>query len=340
MQGNKKIYDDIEEYLNKNYSNFNKIQKIKKIAHDDINSRNYLINTKSGKFLLHNFNDNHSNPKMERMCKVLIECSKKKRKFPVPILNKKKYFIDKKNRFYLTNYIKGGKFRDNFIQLSDIGKNLAELHIVLNEIKTTYNFHTRRDHYNLLDNEEMLSISKIIKKRSKQDFFDKIFLKNFKFMNQSFDETQNFLENTKPFLTKKQLIHFDMHPDNVLFTNNKVSGILDFQYLHKGLRIQDIVYCGFRFSIFNKSNVSNIIKKMKIFCDSYIEINQIPKSQLYNLNNFLNYEIMSRLSFVIRERFFHNSQKRSDDLSKFIDFMKLSNKLKSDMKNKISNKFE
>ena len=41
----------------------------------------------------------------------------------------------------------------------------------------------------------------------------------------------------------KQIIHRDMHPNNILFINKKVVGFIDFEISVKSIRILDICYC-------------------------------------------------------------------------------------------------
>ena len=42
----------------------------------------------------------------------------------------------------------------------------------------------------------------------------------------------------------RQLLHGDLHPGNLLYYNNVVSGFLDFENVYNGVRIFDVCYCG------------------------------------------------------------------------------------------------
>ena len=104
---------------------------------------------------------------------------------------------------------------------------------------------------------------------------------------------------------KKQLIHFDLHPNNVLFINKSVKLFLDFNSMRKGYLIEDVLFCGFRFGYQISSNPKIIHNLLHLFLKKYFNKKIIYTNK--DLNYFLSRFILYRICFILRNHFFSNS---------------------------------
>jgi Ser/Thr protein kinase RdoA (MazF antagonist) len=311
--------NQIQEYFSENYPNLGTIKKISEINHNNINSNNFLILTTKKKYVLRIFSDQSPPIKTEKICEILNYCKKKGIKVSSPILNKNKKYVDPLKRIYLTNYEEGGKFNGNRDQLKDLAKNLALLHKCLSTNKINYNYRTNQKFYKILDLNEFKIIIKKIDKKKNLDSVDKKIMKNFEILKKSIEENSTAFQNVKNKFKQKQLIHHDLHPDNVIFNNNKLQAIIDFNSMRKGFVIQDISFAFFRF--INISKLKDIRKEKIIFIQTYIKYNKIEIDEEL-VDEFFKYEILKRLSFIIRKKYFHNSVRWIKDFEKNIVYLK------------------
>ena len=88
----------------------------------------------------------------------------------------------------------------------------------------------------------------------------------------SYDTISNelsFLEKTWPDKLPKGIIHADLFPDNVLFLNNTISGIIDFYFSSYDLFVYDLAvlinsWC-LKDEIFNKKKCLSILNGYEIY---------------------------------------------------------------------------
>ena len=307
----------LKKYITKKYS-INTIVKVSKPNSQNINSENYYILTPKGKFVFHKIHDNSK--KIESMCKVLTFCVKKNIKVQEPIKTIENKFSGK-NSTFLTKYYEGGIFKGNSIQIKNISRNLAELHLALKKCKISYNYMPNQKFYKILSEYQFKSIKNKIRKKNKLDIYDILVQKNFKILN------SQFLSYTDIFSTKlkKQLIHADLHPENVIFLKNNVNAIIDFISMKKGNVMEDISFSSFRFAIYKTTNLAKIADLIKLFITNYLKINHIELSELKNIKLFLNKKILERISFLLNKHYFYDSNLWIMDLKKYITFLKIIN---------------
>lgn len=319
------LREDLTNYFKKHYPQLGTILSISQLSHNNINSVNFLIKTKNKKFVLKFFIDKSTPEKMNKICKIMNFCTKHKIKVPQPIQNNKRKFIDNKRLLYLTKYIEGTKFSGTKKEINDAAKQIANLHNILKACPIQYNYRTKQKSFDLLSDKELKMIQKSIRKK-KRDKFDKIILKNINFISDSLIECRKFSKFLTKYRKEKQLIHYDLHQNNILFQQHKVSAIIDFQYLRQGHKIQDVVFCAFRLAEHNKG-INEILNEIVFFINSYNKQNQLKKHEIESLSDTLGYEILSRLSYIIKERYFLNSDLKINDLQKFLKFLKIWKKI-------------
>lgn len=320
--------EDIVKYFITNYPHCGKISKIQLLSHNNINSINYIIKTNKGKYVLRKITDNSSFLQAEKMCEVLQFCKSHNALVPEPIKNKRRNFVDNKNIIYITKFYDGRIYKGKKNQVIYLAKSLAKLHKILDDNKIKYNYRKNQIHYQILNLNELNRINSIIIRKKIKDTSDNILLKNFKLLTKSIkeiEEISKFLDNAH---FQKQLIHYDLHPGNVLFKNDKVIAILDFNSMRKGYKIEDVVFASFRFACHGMKSIKKIEYIMRLFMNTYLSHGQIEKRQLYYSNYYLKKTIFSRLSYILRSHYFHDSDLWLIDFNKNIQFLKLIDKLK------------
>lgn len=309
-------------YLVSNYSNLGKIETVKTLRHDNINSINFLVQTSSRKYVLRNFTDESTPQKIEKVCHILNFGLKNKIKVAQPIKFKKNYYVDKKNRIFLTKFYPGKIFSGDQKEFLDLAKQLALLHKVLNKNKTSFRYSIKST-YQTLTEAELKKINIQIKKQPSKDSSDKLILTNMEFLKELIHSNSKITKNILKKNFGMQLIHSDLHIKNVIFNKKKVSVLLDFNSMRNGYKMNDIAFTGFRFASFNTNKLNLIQMNIKKFVDEYTLYNNVNQNQLEYFSGFLQNNILGRLSYIIRKRYLEKSNLWIKDLKKHLNSLKL-----------------
>lgn len=307
----KKIHD----FLVQNYSDLGEIVNIQLINRKNLNSKNYFFTTKHSSFLLHNVLDSSKIQKIESMCKILFYCYKNKMKVPEPIKNKKNKFVTDKN--FLTKFYSGDHYSGKQYELKNTAKHLALLHkSFLNNI-ISYNYKNSEKFYSIIKEKEIDDILKIIQNKSSVTPFDKLFLKNMdylKILSVKFNKLSIPQKNI-------QLIHNDLHPENIIFSQKKLAVILDFGSIQKGNILEDIGFTSYRFASFNSNDISDIKKKINFFIKNYVNFNEILIDREL-MKVILTKKMLSRLSYISKKHYFFNTNLWDFDFKNHIKYLK------------------
>jgi hypothetical protein len=314
----KSINDKISILIRDFYSNLGIIQSIECI-HSQPNSQIYKISTKNHHFLLHH-NMYDSDKRIEKMCQILIQISKTNQNIIKPIKNKFGNFSQ--NKYYLTKFEIGEFFSGSKKEYFDLAKKLNILHYQLNNCNLKYNFRPNQKSYKLLTNEEFNIIKNKLSKIKHKDKIDNLINKNISFIENNINNCSIFPKNE---IIQKQLIHFDLHPNNILFRNMSVNLFLDFNSMRKGYLIEDILFCGFRFGCQIDSNPKIIYNLLHTFLKKYF--NKEIKYTDKDLNYFLSRSILYRICFIMRHHFFFNSNLWISDFNNQLKYLKLIQKI-------------
>lgn len=306
---------EIQNFIEQFYPQIGKINEVRFLEHKNINSKNYLIFTKNSQFVLHEIIDSSKRKKIDSMCKIFSYCHKNHVKVPEPIKNKKNSFVY--NKRYLTKHYDGIHFLGKKHEIKEIAKHLALLHKTLNNNTIPYDFCIFQKLYSILQEKEIDSILKIINKKQSITSFDKDFFKNSNYLKKISAE----LNEPKFFDNKKQLIHNDLHPQNVIFSKRKLSVILDFGGMKKGNILEDIGFTSYRFASNYSSNVPDIREKIQFFIKNYLDINEIYID--YKTLQFLFIKkMLSRLSLISKLHYFSKFYLWDFDFKNHIRYLK------------------
>jgi len=314
---------NIPNYIKINYRNIGQIKTIKRLRRLNLNSINFYVKTTKGQFVLRNFIDGSEPKKIQQMCIILQSCTKKRAKVMKPIKNKHQKYVDSKSKTFLTKYYPGVHFKGTNTEIKDLSKNIAILHMILAKNRIKYNFRPSEVNYKILTQQEFQILKKKIKNKNVKSSFEFQVLKNLAFISKC---SLNILNSEIHFKAKKQLIHHDLHPGNVIFNRNKVTAILDFSSMRKGLVLEDIAFASFRFAFEYAKSPQQINRKIKLFVENYKNHNDINENQLHYIDYYFRMETLRRISFILKKKYFANSDMWSSDFQKQIKLLKLSDK--------------
>lgn len=189
---------------------------------------------------------------------------------PAPIKDKEGKILNDLNdkKFAIVSMIKGAWPRTiNNSHVGEAASALAKLHNASNDIASS-GLHRK----NKMDKEFWIETYNKVSKKAEEKYSD---LANS--VKEAVEKLETFWPKNIPF----GIIHADYFPDNVLFKNGKVSGVIDFYMACEDLYIYDLAIA-LNAWCFEKDHSFNITKA-KIFLRSYNEIRELTDPELDSL---------------------------------------------------------
>jgi Ser/Thr protein kinase RdoA (MazF antagonist) len=315
----------IPKYLRDNYPSIGTIFNTEKIHAVNINSINYLIEAEKGKFILKNFFCDVN--RVKKISTILNACQNYTDSIPKIISTKSGKLLESKYKCYLIQFMNGSSFVHSKLNLRYLAQNLAQLHKILNRLDISLPKNDPR--YKILTQKELKYIEKKISNRN--SIFDKKMKEKIALIQGSISLDSAVSKIIKPKLSN-QLIHNDLHIDNVLFDAKSVN-FIDFDSMVMGDPLTDIAFAALRFSDQKSGNISKIEKSIEQFLGAYIQIKKIDKMKLSFFNYFMTHEIIRRLSFIIRQKYFNGSDMWISDFDKFVRLLSIAHSIQINQKN-------
>lgn len=108
------------------------------------------------------------------------------------------------------------------------------------------------------------------------------------------EEVEGFLRENESLFPKEFTavpVHIDFSPDNVLFQEEKLTGVIDFDYMYAGLDVRDLAKSANSFWMHNPDADWNIRQK---FYKGYRKIRELPEN-FEELEAFFRIETLARL---------------------------------------------
>lgn len=316
-----------KEYLENNYPQIIPIKKITKLKHIDLNSKNFLVYSKKGKFILHINTDKQLAKKIEDVCKVLKFCSDNTINVSEPIVRKDGKFVDVKNNCYVTRYYEGCLYGDSVRELRDLSRSIANLHRILSRYPSRFDYTDDDKPYKILTNIELEKIAKSIKSKLKISSINRKFSRNISFIKECINKDLSDSKVMRKYKSSKQLIHSDLHPKNVIFNKGKVSAIIDFNSLRIGEIEEDLAFASYRFASYKKRNIREIKDQIIDFINTYKKYHPIMRERTKLICYFFRHITLQRLCYIIRMHYFKKSDLWISDFDKHLNLLKLQNKI-------------
>lgn len=249
----KLAHQEVEQFLEQ--YNINNFKDYKGIT-EGVENTNYFINTLEQDYILTIYEKRVDENDLPFFINLLSNLSENKFPCPKPIANKNNQKINKiKNKnAALVTFLNGqSKNKITSDECFEIGKITAQLH----EITKKFNVSRK-------NNLSIESWQNIFEKTIKQKIdLDETIIKKTK-------NYLNFLKDNWPKNLPQGIIHADLFPDNIFFTNNKVSGIIDFYFACNDFFAYEIAIC-INSICFDNNSTFNMTKSKNLI-DGYSSV--------------------------------------------------------------------
>ena len=233
---------------------------------EGIENTNYVIIANKKKYILTIFEKRVKEQDLPFFCELISLLNKSGFKCPLPLLNLENSPIStfKRKKLTILTFI-SGKSKENLSNenCEDIGKEAAKLHLL------TSNFKIQRK--NALSIESWRNMFENIKDKC---------IRIHKDLPNLIEANLKDIEKNWPSNLPSGIIHADLFKDNIIFENNKVSGIIDFTFSCNDFYALEIAIC-FNALCFDgvKSNLSFNVTKAKKFIDGYSSIRKLSNQE-------------------------------------------------------------
>ena len=253
-------HQEVRQFLEQ--YNINNFKDYKGIT-EGVENTNYLIKTSEQDYILTIYEKRVDENDLPFFIKLLSYLSENKFPCPKPIANKNNEKINriKNKNAALVTFLNGqSKNKITSEECFEIGKITAQLH----EITKTFNIYRK-------NNLSIQSWKNIFEKTIKQknDLDESIIKKTKKYLN--------FLEDKWPKNLPEGIIHADLFPDNIFFSNNKVSGIIDFYFACNDFFAYEIAIC-INSICFDNNSTFNMTKARNLI-DGYSSIRTLSDDE-------------------------------------------------------------
>ena len=253
-------HQEVRQFLEQ--YNINNFKDYKGIT-EGVENTNYLIKTSEQDYILTIYEKRVDENDLPFFIKLLSYLSENKFPCPKPIANKNNEKINriKNKNAALVTFLNGqSKNKITSEECFEIGKITAQLHEI------TKKFDINRKNNLSIENWESI-FEKTIKQ--KIDLDESIIKKTKNYLN--------FLKDKWPKNLPQGIIHADLFPDNIFFTNNKVSGIIDFYFACNDFFAYEIAICINSLCFDNNSTFN--MTKAKNLIDGYTYIRTLSEDE-------------------------------------------------------------
>ena len=253
-------HQEVEQFLEQ--YNINNFKDYKGIT-EGVENTNYFIKTSEQDYILTIYEKRVDENDLPFFIKLLSSLSDNRFPCPKPIANKNNEKINKiKNKnAALVTFLNGqSKNKITSEDCFEIGKITAQLHEITKKFK--------------ISRKNNLSIE------SWQNIFEKTIKKKIDLDESIIKKTNNYLSYLKgkwPKNLPEGIIHADLFPDNIFFTKNKVSGIIDFYFACNDFFAYEIAICLNSICFDNNSTFN--MTKAKNLIDGYSSIRALGEDE-------------------------------------------------------------
>jgi homoserine kinase type II len=253
-------HQEVEQFLEQ--YNINNFKDYKGIT-EGVENTNYFIKTSEQDYILTIYEKRVDENDLPFFIKLLSSLSDNRFPCPKPIANKNNEKINKiKNKNAALVTFLNGKSKNKITSEDcfEIGKITAQLHEITKKFK--------------ISRKNNLSIE------SWQNIFEKTIKKKIDLDESIIKKTNNYLSYLKgkwPKNLPEGIIHADLFPDNIFFTKNKVSGIIDFYFACNDFFAYEIAICLNSICFDNNSTFN--MTKAKNLIDGYSSIRVLGEDE-------------------------------------------------------------
>jgi len=317
---NKTFIKDIlkEHYLKKG----EELSALKQAEGHNINSQNFIVTLSSGTQIFVKIFQKYNNTILKKLT-IINKLFNKGVNVAEIIQSRNKELYITKDGFLVVVFkcYFGKKFLFTPEEIFSAGENLARLNKELEFVKSTF------DRDKLYDDLSFEELKMIKQKAEDSDDFSKKVSSFCKHLPELYESINGLTIDGE----KRQLVHLDFRPKNVLFNKNAVEVIFDYDFIITGSRLQSIGFSGDRFSQDAEGMIS--------FFKGYQEVDKTLSTELLELVPvYAKREALSRVNYVLRSHFLNNDKKWDFMWDKHMSILNKMDKMKSEVKNEVSRK--
>ncbi|RLE47859.1 hypothetical protein DRJ25_01380 [Candidatus Woesearchaeota archaeon] len=288
------------------------------------NSNNYRVSSDSGDYLLKHSHIN--DPKIQRTINNSVNFLKENGiKTPTIIRTRDDAsFLEYNSSLYcLYQFIEGEHFDGSQQELKNVATEVARLHKTLEEIPYRTEIMKFSDNPIMHDREPLEKIIKKVKEKEQKDEFDYFVLG----LIDEIDERSYKINEAKIENLPFQIIHYDLHPHNVLFDteSKELLSLLDFDPLRYSQRARDVGFSMHRFArtCGEKTEKKNDIgvdvrERGRVYLKEYMSQNQLTDEEIESIPLLIQDEAMKRIITILKNHYLNNDPTWSFDLPKQI----------------------
>ena len=253
----------IEQILS--YYNLGKLNSFKGIE-EGIENTNYFLSVEKKKFILTIYEKRVKSEDLPFFSNLMTSLNKENFKCPVPLINKQNKTITnfEGKKLMIVTFLEGKAKQDlTPANCRSIGIEVAKMHEI------TKNFKFKRK--NNLSVNSWRNLFNSVKEKCSEIHKD---------LPKLIEENLKDIENNWPKNLPRGIIHADLFHDNIFFTKDKFSGIIDFYFSCEDFFAFEIAIC-FNALCFDgsKDNLSFNVTKAKNFIDGYTSIRKLTDEE-------------------------------------------------------------
>lgn len=315
------------------YSSFaDDVEKIEQVAEAEVNSNNFKISVlkggKSANFLLRRYPESRNIDSIAGAHKVLRYLKENGLKGPEIILSDKGEEIVAGAPYHYTlfKFLEADHFRGALEEIESAGVEIGKMDFLLNslpgkeEIKKMIAFPEKVLDLRKFSTEIWVDLFKEAEKHygNTDDEFYKKFLSLKDFILEAVAKTPPGKYDDLP----KQIIHFDLHPHNLLTDGKELVAIIDFDSLRYFESMRGAAFALHRLVrqhvVFSKpQDIKKAVSRAKeIFLSAYQKFNPLTEGELGSVAYFLRHEALSRLSYAMKDFYLNSNDSWKGDLDK------------------------
>jgi len=306
-----------------------KILTVEQVDEAEVNSNNFKITTDNGIYLLRRYIGVKDVKTIESTLKIIEELSEKGVKVPQLVVSKNKqlFVVAGDNPYALFQFLPADHYKGTRAEIESAGREIGKLDKALAELPITskqqrkLSFSTKIKElrsYDLLVWQKIFQEARHQQKNNPKDQFHAEFLAKENFILKAVSDIVKYKSSDVAW----GVVHFDLHPHNLLANGKEVIAIIDFDSLHYLEKMRTLAFALHRmvrqYIVFNNlTDYKQAVSEAKdIFFNSYQNYCHIDEKELAMTNYFIQDEALSRLTYAMKDNYFNNNQSWHQDLYK------------------------
>jgi len=319
----------VRKILHEQYS-LDQIVSIEQVNEAEVNSNNFRIALSGGQgFLLRRHIANLVIDVIERTFDIMEYLADHGVQVPLIVknINGQRVSIIDGEPHTLFAFIKADHYRGTSKELASAGEEIGRLDEVLANLPATRDWEAElslpekvRDLriYNLEIWKDIFVKADEQARSDSADHFHTDLLDQKYFIFQAIEKTQA----VKPPQSIFGVVHFDLHPHNLLANSEVVTAILDFDSLRYFERLRALAFVLHRlvrqYVIYNqRTDYALAVNEAKnIFFEEYRNANTLNETEISSIPYFIRDEALCRLTYAMKDQYFNNNPAWRQDLPK------------------------